>query len=90
MKRIFLGPDPVNTPLRTDRLIQWITSGLRQIETASQEDLVSILEGYSYTGTLTETRELDLASPSAANVAAVFATFMNDVKTRGQKRRREE
>lgn len=93
MRRLFFGSPPrlgTNAAISSEPTIQWIVDSLRRIEEASREDLVTILEGYTWTGTLTETREIDLASPSAANVAAVLATFIKDVTERGQKRQREE
>lgn len=70
--------------------VQWIERALRQIETASQEDLATVFDEYGHTGTLTPTRTIDLAAPTAANVAAVLATLVADIKQRGSKRSREE
>jgi hypothetical protein len=87
-KRPFnFGTPPVGA---RDPMVQWIDRAFRQIEIASQEDLSTVFDEYSYTGTLTETREVDLTTPSVANLAAVLATLIVDIKKRGSRRKREE
>ena len=49
-------------------------------------DLVDIAQAYTFTGTFTETRTLDVSSPTAENIAAVFATFLLDCQRGGQNR----
>lgn len=74
----------------SDPVVQWIGRALREIENQSQDDITTVFDAYGFTGTLTETREIDLAAPSAANIAAVFATLISDVKKRGARRTRED
>lgn len=58
-----------------------------EIFRASQEgDIVDIGQAFTITGTYVETRELDLSSPTAANVAAVLATLLTDLKRGGAKK----
>jgi hypothetical protein len=63
-----------------------VVAALRQIERASNEGIDTIADAYTVTGTLTETRELDVDSPSLANLAAVLGTLLSDFKRRGAKR----
>lgn len=49
-------------------------------------DLVDIAQGYTFTGTFTETRNLNVTSPTAANIAAVLATFILDCQRGGPTR----
>jgi hypothetical protein len=65
---------------------QWVIACFQQIENASWEDIAEVADGYTITGTLTETRTLDVATPSTANIAAVLGTLITDLKRRGQKR----
>lgn len=65
---------------------EWVRQCLREIETASYEDVSEVADGFTVDGTFTETRTLDLDSPSEANIAAVLATFITDMKKRGAKR----
>lgn len=63
-----------------------IQSIFNEIFRASQEgDIVDIGQAFTITGTYVETRELDLSSPTAANVAAVLATLLTDLKRGGAK-----
>lgn len=60
---------------------------IREIELASAEvDLLDIANAFTVNGTFTETRELNVTAPSAANIAAVLATFFADCKRGGQHR----
>lgn len=58
---------------------------IREIVTASAEvDLLDIANAYTISGTFTETRTLNVTTPTAANIAAVLATFITDCKRGGQ------
>ena len=60
---------------------------LKEIELASAEfNLVDIANAFTVTGTFTETRVLNVTSPTLANIAAVLATFIADCKRGGQHR----
>jgi hypothetical protein len=49
-------------------------------------DLVDIAQGYIITGTFTETRNLNVTSPTTANLAAVLATLILDFQRGGPNR----
>lgn len=60
-------------------------AAIREIELASAEgDLLDIAKAYTITGAFTETRVLNVTTPSAANIAAVLATFIRDCQRGGQ------
>lgn len=63
-----------------------IERALRDIERASREGIENVADSFSITGTLTETRSLDVDTPSIANIAAVLGTLISDLKKRGAKR----
>lgn len=55
-----------------------------EIFRASQDgDMVDIGNGFTFTGTYVETRTLNLAAPTAANIAAVLATLIRDMQRGG-------
>jgi hypothetical protein len=84
MKPLVLGQAPPNA---TDKQkLDWIISALRKIELASREDTDAIWDIYSYTGTLTVTRALNVSSPTLANAVAVLSTLIDDSKKRGTHR----
>lgn len=64
----------------------WVRQCLREIENASNEDISEVADGFTIGGSFIETRTLDLDTPSEANIAAVLATFISDMKKRGAKR----
>lgn len=49
-------------------------------------DLVDIAQGYTITGSFIETRNLNVTSPSTANIAAVLATLILDCQRGGPNR----
>lgn len=63
-----------------------IQRALRDIERASREGIENVADSFSITGTLTETRSLNVDTPSLANIAAVLGTLISDLKKRGAKR----
>lgn len=83
MTPVSLGGPLNDTP---EALQEWIVVALRMIEEASYEDISEVADGYSITGSLTETRVLNVTTPTATNIANVLATFLRDVHRRGQKR----
>jgi len=55
-----------------------------EIVTASQDgDIIDIGAAYTITGSFTPTRNLNVTSPTAANIAAVLATLISDLKAGG-------
>jgi hypothetical protein len=83
MTPVVLGQPLSNTP---EAFMEWVRLCLIEIERASYEDIAEVADGYTITGTLTETRDLDVSTPSTANIAAVLGTLITDIKRRGQKR----
>lgn len=49
-------------------------------------DLVDIAQNYVITGTFTPTRNLNVTSPTTANIAAVLATLIFDFQAGGPNR----
>mgnify|MGYP001316376375 CR=1 FL=1 len=80
MRSVSLG-----VPLAGQEL-QWVMDALCEIERASYEEIAEVADAFTISGTLTETRILDVDSPSAANLAAVLGTLIADLKRRGTKR----
>ena len=55
-----------------------------QIFRASQEaDVVDIGQAFTITGSFTPTRNLNVTSPTTANIAAVLATLISDLQHGG-------
>ena len=83
-----MTPVSLGQPLgnSSEAFMEWVRVALNIIETASYEDIAEVADGYTITGTLTETREINVTTPTAANVANVLATLITDLKRRGQKR----
>lgn len=62
-----------------------VSTALQELQGASQEnDILAIMSPYSITGTFTETRALNVTAPTTANIAAVLATIITDLKRGGQ------
>lgn len=60
---------------------------IKEIELASAEvDLLDIANGFTITGTFTETRTLNVGVSTLAETQAFIATFINDCKRGGQHR----
>jgi hypothetical protein len=53
---------------------------------SAEADIVDIGAEYTIDGTYTETRTLDVDTPTAANVANVLATLLTDLKNGGAKK----
>lgn len=61
-----------------------VQQAFNEVFRASQEnDTIDIAQAYSITGTYTPTRVLNVSSPTIANVAAVLATLLADLKRGG-------
>lgn len=63
-----------------------VVRALREIENASFDSIETVADAYTISGTFTETRTLNVTTPSTANLAAVLATIITDLKKRGAKR----
>jgi len=55
-------------------------------QASKDADNVDIAQGYTITGNFTPTRELNVSSPSLANIAAVLATLLSDFQAGGPTR----
>jgi hypothetical protein len=64
---------------------KWIMGALAEIERASYEDLSAVAQDFTVTGH-TETRTLDAATATLADVTDVLCTFIQDLQNRGMKR----
>lgn len=78
-----MRPVALGQPLNDQDFIRWALASLREIETASYEDSAEVADAFTVTGTLTQTYDLNVTTPTAANIAAVLATFLTDLKKRG-------
>lgn len=64
-----------------------VKTALAELENASAEnDLLDIANAFSMNGAYTPTRILNVTSPTAANIAAVLATLIDDFRRGGQNR----
>jgi hypothetical protein len=79
VKRVLLNLGSVQDPS--------VKTALQAIQLASaQVDLTDIANAFTVSGTYTQTRTLNVTSPTLANAVAVLATFIDDCKRGGQHR----
>jgi hypothetical protein len=55
-------------------------------ENASTEDPIAVADSYGANATFSPTRQLNVTSPTAANLAAVLVSFFADLRKRGVKK----
>ena len=61
-----------------------VAASLIEIENASREnDVLDISQNFSFTGTPTQTLNLNVSSPTVANVAEVLATLLQIMQKGG-------
>lgn len=84
MKRLALG-----APVGSNDL-GWYQRALKIIEEASYEDAETVFDEYTVTGAFTETRTLDTATATTADLVALLATLITDIQKRGSKRNPNE
>jgi hypothetical protein len=84
MRQISLGPLSANAG--TDEKLNWIIAQLREIERASGEDPIEVADSYGANASFTITRQINVTSPSASNLANVLASLIADLRKRGVKR----
>lgn len=81
MRKLFLGTSALG---HFDAELQRI---INEIANASQDaDVTDIGSAFEISGTYTPTRTLNVSSPTVANIAAVLATLLADLKAGGAKR----
>ncbi|KQZ49705.1 hypothetical protein ASD54_12260 [Rhizobium sp. Root149] len=68
----------------------WIIQSLRKIEQATFEDIEQTFDALTITGSFTETRTINPSTATTAELAAFVATFVTDIKKRGQNRNPSE
>lgn len=66
--------------------LQWLMNAVRDIEQASEEDVAIIADNFTVNNLVTQTRTLDASTATLADLVAVFATFLTDIKKRGANR----
>jgi hypothetical protein len=74
------------TAAGTDQKLVWIIRAVREFENASVEGPIAVADNYSANSTFTPTTQLNVTSPTAANIAAVLAGFLADARKRGVKK----
>ncbi len=84
MRPITLAPSPAGDDPAA--WFQWIRACLAEIERASQEEPAQIFDSYSSDTPATTTRQINVTTPTAANLAAVLATLVADMQARGVSR----
>lgn len=80
MRKISQPQNLQGLPLQIQKLFNLIFAASRDA------DLVDIAQNYTITGTFTPTRNLNVTSPTTANIAAVLATLISDFQAGGPNR----
>ena len=84
MKRLHLGPIPYGADLETK--VNWLLKAMHHVELASQDqDASTTAQSYTLSN-VSENRTLDASTISAADLADVVGTYLQDLTKRGQKR----
>ena len=81
MRQVSLGPLPPGAS--TEQTLDWLIRAVREFENASTEDPIAVADSYSANATFAPTRQVNVTSPTAANIAAVLASFFADLRRRG-------
>ena len=81
MRQVSLGPLPPRAG--TEQTLDWLIRAVREFENASTEDPIAVAGSYGANSTYPTTRQLNVTSPTAANIAAVLASFFSDLLKRG-------
>ena len=66
-----------------EQTLDWLMRSVRELENASTEDPIAVADSYSANSTYPVTRQVNVTSPTAANIAAVLASFLADLRKRG-------
>jgi hypothetical protein len=81
MRAVSLGPQPPLDDVQAT--LRWLVQSMREIENASGEEPIAVADSYSSDIPATPTRQVNVTSPTAANLAAVLASFIADLQRRG-------
>jgi hypothetical protein len=81
MRQVSLGPLAPNAT--TDQKLDWIIRSLREFENASTEEAEAVFDSYSSDVAPTTTRQVNVTTPTTANLAAVLASLIADMRKRG-------
>jgi hypothetical protein len=81
MRQVSLGPLPPGAS--TEQTLDWLIRAVREFENASTEDPIAVADSYGANSAFTVTRQVNVTSPTAANIAAVLASFLADLRKRG-------
>lgn len=73
------------SPLKPDD-IAWAIRSLQQIERASREDIETVFDGLTISGTYTDTRTLNASTATLPDLIAFVATMVSDIKKRGERK----
>lgn len=84
MRPVSLGPQP--DPSDAKATLAWLIYAVREFENASVEDPITVADSYSADSTFTTTRQVNVTSPTVANLATVLASFFADLRKRGIKK----
>ena len=89
MRPVSFGPLP--PAASTEQKLGWIIRSLREctlreVENAGAEDAIAVADSDSVNSVFTTTRQLNVTSPTAANIAAVLVSFFADLRKRGVKK----
>jgi len=86
VRKTTVGQQPANqgnlTPLQ-----KWTVDAIVELSRASHEQITEEIADAYQLGTFTETRTLNPATATVADVANVLATILNDMKKRGVNRK---
>lgn len=80
MRPVFLGQ-----PINVGDFANWVKECMAEIERASNEDPIAVANDFTVEN-YTETRSLDAATATLADLKDVFCTFIHDLQKRGTKR----
>jgi hypothetical protein len=84
MRPVSFGP--LRPGAGADEKLDWIIRSLREIETASVEDAIAVFDSYGADVPPTTTRQVNVTTPAASNLAAVLASLIADMRKRGVKK----
>ena len=81
MRQVSFGPLP--RAASTEQALDWLIRAVREFENASTEDPIAVANSYGANATFTPTRQVNVTSPTVANLAAVLSSFFADLRKRG-------